>query len=316
MSCILITGGSGFIGRHLISHLKAQGHQVRCAVSTVHADLDVEQILIEPLEHMTDWHALFDQVDCVIHLAAHVHVTSSVSSDATFHLVNSEATKKLGWAAAHHDVKRFIFMSTIKVNGEYTLAHMPFTETDLPRPSDAYAKSKLRAEQYLKEISCATAMQVVILRPPLVYGPGVKANFLHLITAVKKRYPLPFSHLNQQRSMIYIDNLIHAIDLLTHEPLKSYQCFLVADDQPWVLPELIKRLAFHLNQRALLFPFPTVGIQALGKLLGKDTAVARLTSSLIVDNRLLKNSTSWQPKVANDEGLRQTIKWYQKHYHP
>ncbi|CAM3026821.1 NAD-dependent epimerase/dehydratase family protein [Legionella worsleiensis] len=313
MSKILITGATGFIGRSLVPALVAAGHDIRCAVWQKVDGLNAEQIVINKLEEKIDWSAALDGVDIVIHLAARVHIMkeNAQSSLQEYCKVNSIATKNFAEQAARHHVKRFIFLSSIKVNGEFTPPLLPFSEQSDVQPEDPYAKSKLYAEQYLQEISQRTGMETVILRPPLVYGPGVKANFLKMLHMIKKGWPLPFGKVANKRSFIYIDNLISAIVAVMDHPNAANQLFLVADNDAWSLTELLTILSQGMNVQLKLLNIPVAFLIFFFKLIGFNNLNLRLFRSLEVSNNKIKSQLGWMPPVTSQEGLKITAAWYQ-----
>lgn len=310
MSKILVTGATGFVGKRLIPELLAAGHEVRCAVSKKVDWLQSEQVLVNKLELQSDWSEALQDIDIVIHLAARVHIMqdNSTSPLDAYCEVNSVATKTLAEQAAQYGVKRFIFLSSIKVNGEFTLEDSPFTEDDLVQPEDPYALSKLYAEQHLLSISQNTGMEVVILRPPLVFGPGVKANFLKMLYLVNKGWPLPFGKVNNKRSFVFIDNLVSAICAVTVEPKAANQIYLVADDESWSLTHVLQFIGKEMGVKLKLFNIP--GTNYLFKLPGLRNRHKRLFGFLEVSNNKLKSQLGWVPPFTSGEGLAKTVKWY------
>lgn len=310
MSKILITGATGFVGKSLVPALIQAGHEVLCAVSKRADWLLANQAVIKRIELQSDWSELLQGVDVVIHLAARVHVMNDTVASPwdEFYKINSLATKNLAQQAAQHGVKRFVFLSSIKVNGEFTLEQQPFTEESIAQTEDPYGKSKLQAEQYLKTISQQTGMEVVILRPPLIFGPGVKANFLKMMDLVQKGWPLPFARINNKRTFIYIDNLVSAICTVAVEPEAANQTYLLADDDSWSLSELLSFLAGQMNVRLTLFKVP--GLMFLFNLPGLKNMKLRLLGSLEVSNNKIKSQLGWVPPVTSAEGLSKTVRWY------
>ncbi|MEA3280490.1 MAG: SDR family oxidoreductase, partial [Thermodesulfobacteriota bacterium] len=257
---VLITGASGFIGSALCEKILAEGWQVR---GTVRSESDVSRLpdgvkafSIGSIDSDTKWDDALAGIDTVVHLAARVHVMDDTCSDplAEYRKVNVEGTKCLAYAAANAGVKRFVFISSIKVNGEGR--SNPYTEMDKPEPQDPYAISKWAGEQVLHDVEADTALEVVILRPPLVYGPGVKANFLRLFKIVERGIPLPFAKIDNQRSFIYLNNMIDAIITCINHPGAAGQTFLISDGEDVSTPELIRRIALALEKPARLFSIP------------------------------------------------------------
>ncbi len=312
MQKILITGATGFVGRSLVPVIVNAGYEVICAVSKQTDWLPGKQVVINRLELMTDWSLVLNGVDVVIHLAAKVHEMKGDVSLDEFCSVNSVATKNLAEQAAQCGVKRLIFMSSIKVNGEFTLEGVPFTEDNGLEIDDPYGKSKLIAEQSLLELSKKTAMDVVILRPSLVFGPGVKANFLKMLELVSKGLPLPFGRINNKRSFVFIDNLISAILAVINDPKAANQVYLVADNEAWSLSELLEFITQKMGKKSRLFTIP--GLLPLFKLFGLTTLSTRLFGSLEVSNGKIKKQLGWIPPVTSAEGISKTVKWYKDEY--
>lgn len=316
MAKILITGATGFIGRSLVPALLSEGHDVRCAVLQLDSTLQAEQIVINNLEVHTDWTDALRNVEIVIHLAARVHIMKeyATSSLDEYCKINSIATKNFVEQAAQNNVKRFIFLSTIKVHGEFSQNNLPFSEDCRTQPEDPYAKSKLYAEQFIQEICQNARMEFVILRPPLVYGPYVKANFLRILQLVDKKWPLPFGSIYNKRTFIYIDNLVSAISAVVSEPSAANQVYLVADDCSWSLTQLVQTLSRKMNTKLFLIPIPVQILIFLFKLCGLKNINTRLFSSLEVSNEKIKSQLEWTPPVSSIDGLEKTVKWYQNEY--
>ncbi len=259
----------------------------------------------------TDWKTALDGVDCVVHLAARAHVTRDTAAEplAEYRRINVEAAAALARAAAAAGVRRFVFLSSIKVSGERTADH-PFTEDDAPQPEDAYGISKWEAEQALWKIAAATGLEVVVLRAPLVYGPGAKGNFLRLMNAVARGVPLPIASVRNQRSLLYVGNLIAAFRCCIEHPAAAGKTVLVADDEDVSTPELIRAVAAALGVPARLLPFPPALLFVVASLLGKAAAVSRLTGSLQLDSHRIRNELGWQPEYSLKQGLAETAQWY------
>ncbi len=313
MAKILVTGATGFVGRSLVPALLKAGHKVRCAVSQKVDSLQTEQVVIDRLENQKDWSEALQGIDTIIHLAARVHIMNDKSKSPLdeYCKVNSLATKNLADQAAEHGVKRFIFLSSIKVNGESTAKGFPFTEESIAEPEDPYGQSKLNAEQYLHSISQSTKMKIVILRPPLIYGAGVKANFLKLLKLVDRGLPLPFGKVQNRRSFIYIDNLTSAICAVIDAPEAANQVYLVADDDSLSLAHLMDLIAKEMKVKSRLIAVPVNVLTCCLKLLGLKNLSSRLLGSLEVSNSKIKSQLGWNPPVSSVEGLGRTVKWYQ-----
>lgn len=316
MSKILVTGATGFVGKRLIPTLVSEGHEVRCAVSRKVDWLNAEQVVVNKLECDPDWNEALSGIDVVIHMAAKVHVMKEQSETGLddYHKINSLATQNLANQAAKHHVKRFVFLSSIKVNGELTLNGQPFTEESRARPEDPYGQSKLSAEQFLHEISQNTDMDYVVIRPPLVYGPGVKANFLKMLGLVKKGLPLPFGWVKNKRNLVYIDNLVSALSTVAVHPAAVNQTYLVADDEALSLAQLLRTIASEMHVRLRLISVPVRLMECSLRLIGLKKLNTRLLSSLEVSNHKLKSQLDWVPPVSSTEGLRETVRWYQREF--
>lgn len=316
MARILVTGATGFVGRSLIPALTNAGHVVRCAVTTYVDWLKEEQVLVERLETHFNWSNALKEIDIVIHLAARVHIMKD-NSESPFELyskINTVATTNLAEQAAKAKVSRFIYLSSIKVNGEFTLEGNPFTETSIAQPEDPYGISKLQAEQALLAISAQTNMQIVILRPPLIYGPNVKANFLKMLGLVNKSLPLPFGRIKNKRSFIYLENLVSAICTVVVEPKAANQIFLVADDEALSLPELLTILGRQMDVPVRLLPVPQRLLSILFKITFMNNLQNRLCGSLEVSNAKIKMQLNWVPPYSSIEGLCKTGAWYKHEY--
>ncbi len=311
---VLITGANGFVGSALCEVLCKYAVPVRGVVRT-HApphksDLNVE---IGEINANTNWHAALDGVHSIVHLAARVHHMSdnNLESLAEYRRVNVEGTANLARQAAAMGVRRFVFLSSVKVNGESTDAKKPFASDDITNPQDAYGLSKYEAEQRLWAIAEETGMEVVVLRAPLVYGPRVKGNFLRLLKAVNERRPLPFGSICNCRSLIYLYNLVDVLQkCLTHKNAQG-RTFFVSDGNDVSTPDLIRLMADALGRRPLLVPIPVSWMRCIGGLFGKQAEIDRLIGSLSVDISSLKAQLGWMPPYSMQEGLLSTAQWYQ-----
>lgn len=315
---LLITGASGFVGRALcntLRQLRLAAHSVVPAVRVAHG-LPGEKVIGE-INGCTEWRAALTGMDAVVHLAARVHVMRDAAADplAAYRAVNVEGTLHLARQAAAAGVRRFVFVSSIKVNGEERAT--AYTEVDTPAPGDAYALSKWEAEQGLQQIAAATGLEVVILRPPLVYGPGVGANFLALLRAVTRGMPLPLGAINNQRSLIYVGNLADAIVRCLEHPAAAGKTFMVSDGEDVSTSGLVRRMAAALGRPARLLPVPPSLLHAAARFAKKfpkgRTAPAltrRLLDSLAIDSSAIRRDLDWSPPFTLDDGLRKTVQWY------
>jgi len=308
----LVTGASGFIGSALCVKILAEGWQVR-GTSRSESDLGripdgVEAVSIRSIDSDTKWDDALAGIDTVVHLAARVHVMDDSSSDplAEYRKVNVEGTKCLAVAAAKAGIKRFVYISSIKVNGEGKSA--AYTEDDEEVPIDPYGVSKWEAEQELHKISDTTGIEVIILRPPLVYGPGVKANFMKLFKIVERGIPLPLSSIKNRRSFMYLGNLIDVIITCMINPNAAGKTYLVSDGEDVSTPELIRRIGAASGRRALLLPIPVWIMRMAGRITGKYDEVERLVGSLTVDISKICKELEWKPPYAMEHGLRETAK--------
>jgi nucleoside-diphosphate-sugar epimerase len=314
MKRVLVTGATGFVGCFLCRRLLSEGWDVRgtlLASENPSALVDgVVPAAIEPLGAETRWDHVLAGIDTVIHLAARVHIMDDMSANPLqeFRTVNTEGTRQLAREAARAGVKRLVFVSTIKVNGEET--DTPYKEDFLAMPTDPYGVSKWEAEEVLRQIESETGLEVVIIRPVLVYGPGVKANFLNMMKAVSRGFPLPVASIVNKRSLIYIGNLVDALAICAAHPVAAGQTYLVSDGEDVSTPELIRRTASALELSAHLLPFPPSLMRLAGKLIGKSSAVDRLTGSLTVDCSKIRRALGWMPPFTMTEGLRETAKWF------
>lgn len=309
---ILVTGANGFVGSALCAALTARGTRLRRAVRSRPADAapDDETVAVGSLGPSTDWSAALAGIQVVVHLAARVHVMQDTAQDplAEFRLVNTEATRRLAEAAQAAGVRRLIYVSSIKVNGEATTR--PFTELDTPDLSEPYAISKWEAEQLLLQRHQPGSFEVTIVRPPLVYGPGVGANFLQLIKLVDLGIPLPFGATGNLRSMVALANLCDLLITCIDHPAASGEVFLVSDGTDLSTTELVRRLAHHLQRRPLLLPVPRPAVELPARLLGKEALVLRLWGSLQVDTRKARTLLGWSPVLGVDEALERVVRWY------
>ncbi len=323
MTRILVTGATGFIGGALCRDLKARGFEVSGAVRTTAPE---DQDLFDPIEvgeigPDTDWSQTLGGIDAIVHLAGRTHDMADARGRQgsqilnLFRWVNVQATKNLAEAAAAQGVKRFIYMSSIKVHGEHSPAAAtgprPFTEEDPAAPRDSHGTSKWEAERALSDIAAKSAMEPVILRPPLVYGPGVKGNFLSLLRICDGPLPLPLAMIDNRRSMIYVGNLTDAIIACLGHDAAANKTFLVRDGEDISTAELARRLRQGLGRAERLVPVPPKMLRLAGYVCRHSAVSGRLTGSLIVDDRRIRAELGWSPPFSFDDGLGRTIAWYQ-----
>ena len=305
---LLITGANGFIGSHLTSLLEAQGHQLLLATR---GDIQVASatVSIDDIDTFDNWEARLSGIDTVIHLAARVHQMDEQSDQAVlnYQRTNVDASVRLAQAAVKCGIRRFIFLSSIKVNGEETRHGKSFSAMDAPAPQDAYSESKLQAELALKEISSNSAMELVIIRPSLVYGPGVKANFLRLVELARSGMPLPFAGLKNYRDMVSVDNLCDLIAHCIDKPEAAGKTLLVSDDMAYSTADIVTavRAISGLPQR--IFYFPPGLVKILLSLAGKRAVADRLLGNLQVDISATIDTLGWTPKYTLEQTLRKML---------
>ena len=308
MRKILVTGSSGFVGQALCVGLVAQQFDVLAAARSDIVVPGCKPLIVNNIDAKTEWTSALADVDVVVHLAARVHVMNDTSVDplAEFRQVNVDGTLNLARQAASAGVKRFIFISSVKVNGEHTEAGKPFTEDAVPEPQDAYGISKLEAEQGLLTIAQDTRMEVVIIRPPLIYGAGVKANFASMMRAVKRGIPLPLGAIHNQRSFVYVGNLVSMIMRCVDHPAAANQIFLVSDGHDLSTTELLCGCAEALGVKARLLPVPQKMLEIGAALLGKRAVAQRLCGNLQVDISKARTMFGWTPPFSVADGLKAT----------
>ena len=319
MQTVLVTGATGFIGGALCAALRNAGKSLR--VVTRHPGTlaggrpGIDAVIRADIGDAVDWRTALQDVDCVVHLAARTHVMREKAADplAEYRRINVEATRRLAQAAAAGGVRRFVFLSSIKVNGEATTS-APYSEEDAPGPEDAYGLSKWEAEQALHAIAAASNLQTVVLRPPLVYGPGVKGNILRLMRAIDRGMPLPLGGIDNRRSLIYLHNLVDAIVLCLDHPVAAGKTYLLADGEV-ATPELVRAIADALGRPARLFAIPLPLLKIAGVASGKSGAIRRLLGSLQIDSGRIRRELGWQPRCTLLNGLHETAEWYYQRPH-
>ena len=313
---ILVTGATGFVGKPLCDRLIVQKNSVSATIRNTNnkKKLPAEIIpilvnsLIDPIPS-----EYLDDIEVIIYLAARVHQMNDDAPDVldAYREINTKAAISLAQQGAKNGVKRFIYLSSIKVNGEGTssLTH-PYSEQNTPTPCDPYGQSKWEAEQSLLKLAQETGLEVVILRPPLIYGPNVKANFLQLLKIINKNIPLPLGSINNARSLLYVGNLVDVIATCLDHPNAKNQTFIVSDGEDLSTAELIRRLGKALNKSPLLLPFSPELLRLATKLLGKADISDRLLGSLQVDSSKIRQTLDWKPPYTVDQGLQATADWF------
>ncbi|ACD15320.1 UDP-glucose 4-epimerase family protein [Paraburkholderia phytofirmans] len=314
MSRVLVTGANGFVGRALCRALRDAGNTV---TGLVRRQMPREYGVDEWVDPSVDFAGMDAgwpealQVDCVVHLAARVHVMLEDAADpeAAFQATNVEGTLRCARAAWRHGVRRFVFVSSIKAMTEADSGR-PVREDDSPAPQDPYGRSKRAAEEALIRLGAQTGLEIVIVRPPLVYGPDVRANFLSLMNAVWKGVPLPLGALGARRSLVYVDNLADALVHCATDARAAQQCFHVADSDALTIAELARALGRHLGRPARLLPVPESWLRLAGRLTGRTAQVDRLVGSLQLDTSRIRTVLGWQAPYSTEEGLAATAHWY------
>lgn len=305
LSGILVTGANGFVGSALCRTLRAQGADV---LGAVRGHAGAGAIAVGDLDGNTDWRAALTGRTVVVHLAARVHVMDDRAGDplAAYRTVNVDATVNLARQAHAAGVRRFVFVSSIKVNGEATYGR-PFRADDAAAPVDPYGQTKLEAERALQALAAQTGMELVIVRPPLVYGPGVKANFANLLNLVDRGVPLPLGAVRNARSMVALDNLVDLLIVCTRHPAAAGQVFLASDGIDLSTAELVRMMGRAMNKRVLLVPVPVALMRLGAALLGKRGLVDRLAGSLQVDSSPARDLLAWTPVLTPQQGVDRTV---------
>lgn len=310
----LITGAAGFVGRNLCKYL-AQRHALRLAVRELSAGESLRGcgavVAAGHVSGTTDWSASLQGVHAVVHLANRAHVMREAAADSVvaYREVNVEGTRRLAEQAAAAGVRRLVYLSSVKVLGERTLAQA-FDEAATPAPEDPYGQSKWEAEQALRDVAEKTGLEIVVLRPPLVYGPGVGANFLRLMRWVARGIPLPVAAIHNRRSLIYVNNLASAIEACLVHPAAAGKTFLVSDGETVSTVQLVAMLASALTVPDRSWPLPPAVLRLAGEAVGMGDQAARLLDSLEVDDAAIRRELAWLPPFSMAEGLRETVAAY------
>ena len=304
---ILVTGANGFVGEALCGELLRRGQSVRAVQrDAIPAIAGVEVAEVDSVDAFTNWMEALKGVDVVIHLAARVHVMKDAAADplAEFLKVNLYGTSNLAQQAAREGIRRFVYVSSVKVNGEQTTGSQFFSESDNPNPQGPYAISKWRAEQTLRDIARETGFETVIVRPPLVYGPGVKGNFLTLLTAIARGIPLPLAGANNLRSLLYVGNLADALITCATHPAAAGQTYLVRDGDDVSTAQLVEKIARATGRKSRSFKIPLVLVRTVAGAFGRRKQFDRLFGSLRVNDEKIRSELSWTPPYTLEQGLR------------
>jgi len=314
---ILVTGADGFIGKALCGSLKQRGYAIRQVVRAAGpvasgAGGSGDTVAVGDIDARTDWSRALSSVNVVIHLAARVHVMQEKAVDplSEFRRVNVGGTEHLARSAAAAGVKRLVYVSSIKVNGEATAGGQKFAESDAPAPQDPYGISKHEAEQALHRVARETGLEVVVVRPPLVYGPEVKGNFIQMLAALRRGIPLPLASVNNRRSLIYVGNLVDALIASATHPAAAGQTYLVSDGEDVSTPDLLRSLASAAGQHERLFRCPPLLLRILARFAGKEAQADRLLGSLRVESGKIRCELNWTPPYTLQQGLQATAAWY------
>ena len=303
----LVVGANGFVGKPLCKELARQGKVCRAAVRSGNLPIEnIEVVKIGSIDGQTDWSVALRDIEVVIHLAARVHVMRDTASDPLeeFRKVNLHGTENLARQAAQAGVRRMVYVSSIKVNGEATVEDEKFSESDAPNPQDPYGISKCEAEQALHRVSEETGMEVVIVRPPLVYGEGVKGNFAQMLKVLARGIPLPLASVKNRRSLLHVGNLTDALILCATHPMAANQTYLLSDGEDVSTPDLLRQLGAAMGHPARLFPCPPAILKLAGRLTGRSDQVERLLGSLSIDSGKIRRELGWKPPFTLLEGLR------------
>ncbi|WP_333913726.1 UDP-glucose 4-epimerase family protein [Vibrio coralliirubri] len=310
---VLVTGSTGFVGSRVVGLSEEREWDVVPVVRKV-GQIQPNSFVASSIDSVTDWSGAFEGVDCVVHCAARVHQMNETEQDAliAYRDINTLGTLNLAKQAADAGVKRFVFVSSIKVNGEYSEPNLPFEPNLNNTTQDPYGLSKYEAEVELAKLSRETGLEVVVIRPPLVYGPGVKANFLSMMRMIDKGIPLPFGAIKNQRSLVYLDNLSDLILTCCEHPSAPGRTFLVSDDNDVSTTQLMQIIAHAMGKSPRLIPIPMSLIQLGASVLKKQQVAQRVCGSLQVEIGLTKDILGWKPPVTFEQGIKRTVEAYFK----
>ncbi|MCY9864473.1 SDR family oxidoreductase [Vibrio coralliirubri] len=310
---LLVTGSTGFVGSRVVELARKRDWAV-IPVMRKQIEPLTNSLVVPSIDASTDWSGAFEGVDCVVHCAARVHQMNETEQDAliAYRDINTLGTLNLAKQAAEVGVKRFVFVSSIKVNGELSEPNLPFEPNLKNTPQDPYGLSKYEAEVELAKLSKETGLEVVIIRPPLVYGPGVKANFLSMMRLIDKGIPLPFGAIKNQRSLVYLDNLSNLMLTCCEHPSAPGYTFLASDDQDVSTTQLMQTIAHAMGKSPRLIPIPMSWIQAGSSVLNKQHIAQRICGNLQVEIGLTKDILGWKPPVSFEQGIKRTVEAYLK----
>jgi nucleoside-diphosphate-sugar epimerase len=313
---VLVTGATGFIGRALTKELQSRGCAARCAVRATAAAGQLHGPVVEvgEVNATTDWAQALSGVDVVIHLVARAHVLNETADDpdAAFNAVNLDGTRRLAQCAAARGVRRLVYVSSIGVNGEFAPPEAPFTEASVAAPRSLYAASKYAAERALRKVASDTGLEIVILRPPLVYGPGNPGNFIRLLKLVERGLPLPLASVRNQRSMIYVANLVDALIAAAFQAEAAGRLYLVSDTERVGTPQLIREIATQMGRPARMWSLPVGILRRVAKFAGKSDEIEKLIGSLVIDSTRIRQELGWSPPFTLYDGLAQTVRWFRE----
>jgi len=316
---ILISGASGFVGKEALRGFTGKGYELRALTRDVKKierefakDASIDWQQIPAMDDEVAWGRALHEVDIVVHLAARVHVMRDHAADPLreFRKANVAGTEHLARLAAKHGVKRLVYVSTVKVNGEATSGGARYSETDVQPLQDSYSISKREAEQALLGVASETGLEVVIVRPPLVYGAEVKGHFIQMLRVLSRGIPLPLASVRNLRSLIYVKNLVDALIVCATHTAAVGQTYLVSDGEDISTPDLLRRLGAEMGHPARLVPFPPSLLKLLARLIGKSGQVERLLGSLQVDSGKIRSELNWTPPYSLQQGLKATSEWY------
>jgi nucleoside-diphosphate-sugar epimerase len=312
VAVIVITGAGGFVGQRTVEDLARRGHDVIGVVRALSAASAPPARVVGDIGAQTDWVGALEGVEVVVHCAARAHVMHERATDPLprYRAVNVEGTRRLAEQAARLGVRRLVYLSSVKAAGERSPPGRPLKVSDPAAPEDAYGISKREAELALLEVGAATGLETVIIRPPLVYGPGVKGNFLRLMGSIAREWPLPLGALDNRRSMVSLANLTDFISLCVESPIVDGRTFFVSDGEDLSTTSLARRMGVAIDRRARLLPVPGAVLSMLGQVTGKAAEIERLVGTLQVDLTDSHELLGWLPPQTVDQGLRETADWF------